>query len=130
MLGMYSGLAGPFVLGFGAISTLIFALPFIFAPAGWGRAMQWPVPAEQSLMAYYARCLGCLALAFNVMGAYAALHRPALLVAYVAPVAGFCAAMVVLHIYGWARGQQPWTETAEIPMWAALTLISLTVMPA
>lgn len=129
MIGIWQDHAGLVVKLFAIASTLVFALPFILSPAGWGRSMRWTVPQDTALMAYYARCLGCLALSFNAMGLWAAIWHPAYLLAYIAPVAGFSATMVVLHVYGWLRGEQPWTETAEIPMWAALLVILLAVMP-
>ena len=129
MIGVWHDHAGLAVEVFAIASTLIFAVPFIVAPARWGRAMRWTVPHDTALMAYYARCLGCLALSFNIMGLWAALGHPFYLVAYIAPVACFAATMVLLHVYGWWRGEQPWTETAEIPMWAGLVALWLAVMP-
>lgn len=130
MIGYWSSQAALAVQIFAISSTFVFAVPFVVAPAKWGSAMQWPVPDERQLMAYYARCLGCLSLSFNLMGLWATRYRPDLLIAYVAPVTVFCATMVLLHCYGAWRREQPWTETAEIPMWSAFTLLGLMLMPA
>jgi len=129
MVGMLVGLSGPFALVFAALTTLVFLLPFIFVPATWCRLWRWSVPADWDALRYFVRCLGCLGLAFDGMGVYAALYRPSLLIAYIAPLAAFCAMMVVLHVYGWLKRQQPWTETAEIPMWIGLTVACLMVLP-
>ena len=130
MIGLFAAHAGPFALGFAGVSTLAFALPFIFAPEGWGRAMRWAVPGETDLLRYYARCLGLLALAGNGLAVWAALFRPALLPAYFVLVTPFCASMVPLHVWGWLRREQPWTETAEIPMWTAAFVGCLAFFPA
>lgn len=129
MIGIWQAHAGLVVQIFAVASTLVFALPFLFASSGWGRAMRWSVPADTALMAYYARCLGSLAMSFNLMGWWAATRNPALLVAYIGPLLVFSALMVVLHVYGWLAREQPWTETAEIPMWAGLALLWLAVLP-
>lgn len=129
MIGLYQQYAATFAIGFAAFSTLAFAMPFIVAPAGWGRAMQWTVPAERDLMVYFARCLGLLALSVNAVGLCGALARAEFLAAYCAISAVFSATMVPLHVYGWLRGQQPWTETAEIPAWALACLGAVLVMP-
>jgi hypothetical protein len=129
MIGLFAGHAGAFALGFAGFSSLVFALPFVVAPAGWGRAMRWTVPRERDLMAYYARCLGLLALSFNAATCWVVLSRPMLLPGFFAVLTLFSATMVPLHVYGWARGQQPWTETAEIPAWALVTLACLLFFP-
>jgi len=129
MIGYWQSHAALAVQIFSAMSTIAFAVPFVFAPAQWGSAMRWQVPGERHLMAYYARCLGCLAFSFNLMGFWAACSRPDLLIAYVAPVTLFCATMVALHCYGFWRREQPWTETAEIPMWSIFTILGLMLMP-
>jgi hypothetical protein len=129
MIGLFASHAATYALAFAAFSTLAFAVPFIFAPAGWGRAMRWTVPAERDLMAYYARCLGLLALSVNALGVWGALVRPDVLLGYFVVSALFSGTMVPLHVYGWARGQQPWTETAEIPAWTLACLGALLFFP-
>jgi len=129
MIGYWHAHAALAVLIFATASTIAFAVPFIFAPAKWGSTMQWSVPADQALMAYFARCLGCLSLSFNAMGVWAVWYRQDLLIAYIAPVTCFCGTMVALHCYGFVRKEQPWTETAEIPMWGAFMLLGLMLMP-
>lgn len=129
MIGLYGAHAGGFALFFAAVSTLAFAGPFLLSPAGWGRAMQWTVPAERELMDYYARCLGCLALGANALAMWGALRAPELLAGYFIVLCPFAAMMVLLHVYGWLARRQPWTETAEIPMWAGVVLGCLLFWP-
>lgn len=130
MIGLLGSHASAFVLVFAGISSLVFGLPFILAPEGWGRAMGWRVPRDRDLLAYYARCLGLLTLSVNAYAAWAALHRPVMLIGYFIMLTLFSASMVPLHIYGWLRGEQPWTETAEIPVWAGVFVACLLFFPS
>lgn len=129
MIGIYADQARMFALVFAAISTFALALPFMVSPLGWGKAMRWPVPADPLLVSYYARCLGLLALAGNGLALWGAFVEPGLLRAYFVLVTPFCASMVPLHVVGWLRGEQPWTETAEIPVWTLAFIGCLLVFP-
>ena len=129
MIGIWSDHTATYAVVFAIVSSLVFALPFVFAPMAWGRALRWSIPADGDLARYFARCLGLLALSFNAVAIWGALRQPAWIEAYLLTLAFFSATMVPLHVYGWAKREQPWTETAEIPLWAAICLVTLAFLP-
>ncbi len=100
---------------------IIFALPIFFVPLRWARAFRWKVPSETPLTVYFARCLGGLALAlvyFVLRAAPAPASHPETML----HVAVASLLMTVVHVWGALRRQQPWTEDAEILLYAALSV--------
>lgn len=130
MLGLWQAHAATFAAVFAVVSSLTFALPFVFIPERWARLMGWSVPQDRDLTRYFARSLGLLALSVNGMGVYVALCVPALLPAYFIAMLVFFASMIPLHVYGALRNQQPPSETAEIAMWAVLLVLAILFFPA
>lgn len=105
-----------------------FALPLLFAPLAWARAFRWRIPEETALTVYFGRCLGAVAVAICgacfVAAAHPEEHR--LLFDLIAAVGVL---MVGVHAWGWLRRAQPWTETAEIPLYAALAALAIACRP-
>jgi len=103
-----------FLIVVAATFTVVYAVPIAFAPLRWARAFRWSTEhGDAPLSMYFARCLGGVAIALQIVLVRAAFdpraHRDAFeLIALVA------AAMTVVHVYGAIKRVQPWTEDAEI----------------
>ncbi len=128
LLGLWGEHATDYLLVFVAGTTLIFSIPISFAPLVWARLFQWRIPDDTDLAVYFGRCLGAFALLFEALMLRAAVlgHDIALVFVMLMCV---CAAMVVIHIWGAIRRQQPWTETAEIGLWAAFFALTWLFFP-
>ncbi len=111
-------LGGLFVAGF--------ALPMLLAPLTWARWFRWRLPADTDLATYFGRCLGGVALALSVGWLRAARDLEGnLVVLEVTIAAGLL--MTVVHTWGAVTRRQPASETAEIPLYAALTLATFLI---
>jgi hypothetical protein len=113
-------LASWFLLVNVAVFLFVYALPLTFAPLRWARWFRWPLPSGSTdLTVYLARCVGMLALAIIAMAVQAVPdprgHR--MVFELIAWATGF---MVPLHVWGALRRTQPWTETLEIALYAAV----------
>lgn len=106
--------------------ALAFAVPLLLAPLRWARALRWQIPADHRLAVYFGRCLGAVGCAI-VFAAIRAAREPAAhpLIFELVIVAG--ALLTLVHVVGALEGKQPWTETAEIPIWAAVTIVTALV---
>ena len=97
-----------------------FALPLTFVPLAWARVFRWRVPAETHLAIYFGRCVGALATTITAFALRAA-PDPAAHRYMFELIAVACGLMTMIHIWGAIRRIQPWTETAEIALYAATT---------
>jgi len=108
-----------FLLAASSIGLLAFALPLLLSPLRWARRLRWRLPEDTDLTVYLGRSLGAVATALSVGGLLAARdprrHR------IVFPMASLAGLLLTgVHIWGAVQKRQPWTETAEIPFWAAV----------
>jgi hypothetical protein len=110
----------------GLIALLAFGLPLLAAPIAWARAFRWPV-ADSALARYFGRCLGAVACALAGVCGWAGLRNaaPPPELALVCAIAG--ALLGAVHVVGALERSQPWTETAEIPLWLALSVAGFLV---
>lgn len=116
LLGLWGVHATTYMLVFAIATTVLFSVPIAFAPLSWARLFQWRIPDDTHLALYFGRCLGAFALLFEALLLRAASgHDVALVFVMLLCV---CAAMVLIHVWGAFRHQQPWTETAEIGLWS------------
>jgi hypothetical protein len=106
-----------------AVFLVAIVLPLLFAPLAWARVFRWTLPERTDLAVYFGRCLGAAALAL-LYGMFRAARDPALQPLVFELAAIVAGTLCVVHIVGFLRKQQPWTETAEIPIYAALALFS------
>ena len=117
-----------FLLAASSIGLLAFALPLLLSPLRWARRLRWRVPEDSDLTVYLGRSLGAVATALGVGGLLAARdprrHRVVFLMA---AVAGFL--LTGVHVSGAVQKKQPWTETAEIGFWAAMTAGAVATYP-
>ncbi|UJR82841.1 Hypothetical protein I5071_49060 [Sandaracinus amylolyticus] len=102
----------------------VFALPLLFAPLRWARAFRWEVGPDDRLALYFGRCLGAAALGLLFVIGRGVID-PALtpLALELAAVAG--ALLGAVHVAGAIQRVQPWTEDAEIVLYALATLGAL-----
>ena len=109
-----------FLIAASGIGLLVFALPLLLSPLRWARALRWRPPQDTDLTVYLGRSLGAVATALSFGGLVAARdpwrHR---IVFRMAALAAFL--LTGVHVWGAIQKRQPWTETAEILFWAAVT---------
>ena len=102
--------------------AVVFAVPLLVAPLRWAKLFRWQVPADNELARYFGQCLGAAAIGIVVGIMRAAPHPAAHPVIFeVLMVTGTL--LTIIHVVGAFRRKWPWTETAEIPFWAAAAAI-------
>ncbi len=98
----------------------VYALPLTLAPLTWARWFRWELPdGGRDLTVYFGRCTGLLALSVVALAFEAAPdprgHR---WIFDLIALATFL--MTLLHLWGWVRRIQPWTEHLEVILYAAV----------
>jgi hypothetical protein len=101
----------------GAVFLLAFALPLLVAPLRWARVFRWRLPADTDLTEYFGRCLGGVATAV-LWACVRAAPEPARHRLLFELLLGIAGTMCFVHVLGAVRRRQPWTETAEIALYA------------
>jgi len=110
----------------GVVFVAGFGLPMLLMPLRWASWFRWRLPADSDLAVYFGRCLGGVALALSVGWMRAAPDLEGhLVVLEITIAAGLL--MTVVHTWGALARRQPASETAEIPMYAALTLVTFLI---
>jgi len=117
-----------FLLATSGVSLGAVALPLLVSPLKWAKRLRWQVPEDTDLTVYLGRSLGAVAVALSLGGLWAARdpwrHR------IVFQIAAAAAALLAgVHVRGAIEGKQPWTETAEIPFWAAMAIGAIACYP-
>jgi hypothetical protein len=117
-----------FLLAASGVGLGAFGLPLLLSPLKWARRLRWQVPQDTDLTVYLGRSLGAVAVALSLGGLWAARdpwrHR------IVFQMAAAAAALLAgVHLRGAMEGKQPWTETAEIPFWAAMAIGAIACYP-
>ena len=117
-----------FLLATSAVGLGAFGLPLLLSPLKWAKRVRWQVPEDTDLTVYLGRSLGAVAVAVSLGGLWAARdpwrHR------IVFQMAAAAAALLAgVHVRGALEGKQPWTETAEIPFWAAMAIGAIACYP-
>ncbi len=110
-----------FLLASGTGFLVVYAVPLALFPLRWARWFRWKVPVETDLAVYLGRCVGVLAIAIIAV-AFRAVPQPERFPALFELIAWVGGLMTVLHAYGAVRRVQPWTETAEIALYAPLAI--------
>jgi hypothetical protein len=130
MVGVHGAYARQYLWVFASVTTLVFALPMIFAPLAWGRMMRFTVPAaDTDLAVYFGRCLGCMALVTDLLTFRAAATGTGIVFVFELGLV-FSALMVLVHAYGAFKRIQPITETIETALWLLLVLLFWSFFPA
>jgi hypothetical protein len=123
-----NGRSALFLLAASGVGLGVFGLPLLLSPLKWARRLRWRVPEDTDLAVYLGRSLGAVAVALSLGGLWAARdpwrHR------IVFRIAGVAAALLAgVHVRGAMEGKQPWTETAEIALWAAMAIGAVAYYP-
>lgn len=86
------------------------------------------MPADSDLALYLGRSLGAVAVAVTLGGIRAAFDPWRNRILF--PMAAVAAALLTLvHMVGAVQRRQPWTETAEILFWGAMTAGAVACYP-
>lgn len=129
MIGMWADNAQSFLLVFGIVGGLAFALPIFLTPLAWARVFRWNVPEDTDLAVYFGRCLGVVIVALDYFVLRAGISGNGVALIFQILISIFIG-MTLVHIWGAVRRIQPITETIEIAFWAALVLLGLAFCPA
>ncbi len=129
MIGLFASSSSTFLRVVAVLVTLAFSIPICLAPLSWARMFRWQVDAQPNLALYFGRCLGAVALVLSWAAWHAAV-TPALQPFYFTMFISITALMALVHLVGAIQKVQPWTETAEIPFWAGLSILGLMFFPA
>lgn len=101
--------------------TIIYGVPLCMAPLRWARWFQWELPTgNNDLTVYFGRCTGALAVTIIIM-AVQGISDPKGHRMVFDFIALACGLLTGLHIWGAIQRMQPWTETAEIVMYAVVS---------
>jgi uncharacterized protein YjeT (DUF2065 family) len=111
-----------------SLFLLLYGLPLLLAPFAWARAFRWATNERDDLARYFGRCLGAVAIAICLACLRAAPHPRANAILFQL-IAGAGFLLTIVHVWGAVERRQPWTETAEIALYAALTAVSLWLAP-
>jgi hypothetical protein len=123
-----NGRSALFLLAASGVGLGVFGFPLLLSPLKWARRLRWRVPEDTDLAVYLGRSLGAVAVALSLGGLWAARdpwrHR------IVFRIAGMAAVLLAgVHVRGAMEGKQPWTETAEIALWAAMAVGAVAYYP-
>ena len=117
-----------FLLVTSGVGLVVFAIPLLLSPLRWAKRLRWRVPDDSDLVLYLGRSLGAMAVTFTLGGIRAAFDPWRNRIVF--PMATLAAALLTLvHIVGAVQRRQPWTETAEILFWGAMTVGSVACYP-
>jgi hypothetical protein len=106
--------------------VLAVVLPLLLVPLSWARTVGWKIPEESDLTVYLGRSLGAVAAALCAGIARAATDVAAhAVVIELSIVAG--GLLTLVHIVGALQRRQPPAETAEILVFAGLTVAMVLV---
>ena len=126
---MWSEPASSFLLVFGLVAGIVFAIPILVAPLAWARAFRWNLPDDTDLAVYFGRCLGVLAVVLSAFAIRAGVTGDGVQQMFRIVIPVFVG-MTLVHVWGAIRGTQPLSETIEIIFWAGLILLGLLFCPA
>jgi hypothetical protein len=112
----------------GGVFLVSYALPLLLAPLAWARVLRWRIPSEADLTVYFGRCVGGVATSV-CLACFVAATDPAGNRLLFDLIAAIGVAMVGVHAWGAVRRTQPWTETAEIPLYLGLAALALHFRP-
>lgn len=128
MIGIWAEHAQAFLVVFGILAGLAFALPIFLVPLTWARAFRWKLPQDTDLAIYFGRCLGVLAVVLSGFALRAGFTGAGVEQMFQIMIPVF-AGMTLVHVVGAIQRIQPVTETIEIAFWACLILLGLAFYP-
>lgn len=112
-----------FMLIGSTLFLVFFGLPLLICPMAWARRIGWEIPEEKDLANYLGRSLGGIILPVIIMG-YLSAWDPwkYRFVFELVILIGFF--MVVVHLYGFIKKNQPLIEHLEIILYSILSLLA------
>lgn len=128
MIGIWAEHARTFLLVFGLVTGVAFALPILLVPLTWARAFRWNLPQDTDLAVYFGRCLGVLAVVLIGFALRAASTGSGVEQIFQIVIVVFVG-MTIVHVVGAIQRVQPMTETVEIAFWAGLIALGLAFYP-
>ena len=128
MIGIWAEYAQTFLVVFGVVAGLVFALPIFLVPLTWARAFRWNLPQDTDLAVYFGRCLGVLAVVLSGFALRAGFTSDGVEQMFQIMIPVFVG-MTLVHVVGAIQRIQPMTETIEIAFWAGLLLLGLAFYP-
>ena len=128
MIGIWAAHAQTFLVVFGVVAGLVFALPIFLVPLVWARAFRWNLPADSDLAIYFGRCLGVLAVVLAGFSIRSGVTGVGVELMFQLMIPVFIG-MTLVHIAGALQRIQPMTETIEIGFWAGLIFLGLAFYP-
>ena len=128
MIGIWAEHARTFLVVFGIVAGLAFALPIFLVPLAWARAFRWRLPDDTDLAIYFGRCLGVLAVVLAGFVLRAGLTGSGVDLMFQIMIPVFIG-MTLVHIVGAIQRIQPMTETIEIAFWGMLIVLGLAFYP-
>lgn len=129
MIGIWAEHAQTFLVVFGVVAGLVFALPIFLVPLTWARAFRWNLPQDTDLAIYFGRCLGVLAVVLSGFALRAGFTGDGVEQIFQITIPVFVG-MTLVHVVGAIQRIQPVTETIEIAFWAGLVLLGLAFYPS
>jgi hypothetical protein len=128
MIGIWKSYADNYLIIAGIAMLLAFGLPLIFTPAGWARLFRWEFPQSHQLVVFLERSMG-IVISIIAIFAFKAIQTPVAKPFFFDLMLWIFGGMILLHVYGAVRKTQPITETIEICLWIALSIITLCFYP-
>lgn len=128
MIGIWSSHSSTFLFWFPVLILVVFALPMLFVPLVWAKAIQFALPEHTDLAVYFGRSLGVAAIGICVM-CFTASGIPAAQPIVIDGLIVISALYVITHIHGAIMRIQPLMETLEIGFWVVLFCLLLAVYP-
>jgi len=128
MIGIWGGYSSLFLICFAVLITVFFAIPYLFRPLSWGRAVGFTVPEDTDLAVYFGRSLGVVAIGIALICCLASATPAAQPVVFCGLIL-ISGTLTITHIHGAIMKIQPLFETLEIGAWFAIFLLQLAVFP-
>lgn len=129
MIGIWQSYVDIYLIVAGVAMLLAFGLPLIFMPVGWARLFRWEFPQSNHLVIFLERSMG-IVITIIAIFAFKAIQTPVAKPFFFDLMLWIFGGMILLHVYGAVRKTQPITETMEIFLWIALSIITLCFYPA
>ena len=128
MIGIWTSYSDVFLIIAGVTMLATFGLPLLLVPMSWARVFRWEVPQPRNLVIFLARSLGVF-ISIMAIFAFKVTRTSTFKPLYFDLMLWIFGGMILLHGYGAIRKTQPITETLEILLWIALSVITACFYP-
>ena len=128
MLGIWASYNDIFLIVAGRAMLMAFGIPLILVPIGWARIFRWEIPQPRNLVTFLGRSMGVFITIIAIF-AFKVTQTPAVKPIFFDLMLWIFGGMILLHVYGAIRKTQPISETLEILLWIALTIITIFFYP-